>query len=275
MFLTENSPAMSLVDNAGLFTPVSQETLDLIPPQYVPSDQNWTGFIARSTVLVYNDAVSEDELPASLMDLAERVGQPGGVLADRGGLPGDRERSCRHRGRGSRRRVDPGLADNGTVLENNLVVMEAVNAGEVDTGIIYHYYWYRDQKEAGENSDSSQLHFFGNRDPGAFLSVSGAGVLASSEKQEDSQRFVNFLASTEAAGHRRLLRAGVPAEPGGLPRPAGQALRRTPAAADRRLDPQQRSGDRHDAGRGAPLSTSVPTLKQALEARRAGRTGRP
>ena len=76
-----------------------------------------------------------------------------------------------------------GLADNGTVLENNLVVMEAVNAGEVDTGIIYHYYWYRDQKEAGENSDSSQLHFFGNRDPGAFLSVSGAGVLASSEKQ--------------------------------------------------------------------------------------------
>ena len=85
MFLTENSPAMSLVDNAGLFTPVSQETLDLIPPQHVPSDQNWTGFIARSTVLVYNDAVSEDELLASPMDLAERVGQPGGVLADRGG----------------------------------------------------------------------------------------------------------------------------------------------------------------------------------------------
>ena len=71
VFLTENSPAMSLVDNAGLFAPVDQETLDLIPAEYVPSNQNWIGFIARSTVLVYNDAVSEEELPASLMDLAE------------------------------------------------------------------------------------------------------------------------------------------------------------------------------------------------------------
>lgn len=198
VFLTENSPAMSLVDNAGLFTPVDQETLDLIPPQYVPSNKNWTGFIARSTVLVYNDAVSQDELPASLMDLAEpewagRVGfSPTGadfqaivsaVVATEG-----EERA---------NEWIQGLADNGTVLENNLVVMEAVNSGEIETGIIYHYYWYRDQKEAGENSDSSQLHFFGNQDPGAFLSISGAGVLASSDKQDDAQQFVNFLASTE------------------------------------------------------------------------------
>jgi iron(III) transport system substrate-binding protein len=75
--------------------------------------------------------------------------------------------------------------------------MKAVNDGEVDAGIIYHYYWYRDQKEAGENSDSSQLHFFGNQDPGAFVSVSGAGVLASSDKQEDAQEFVRFLAGEE------------------------------------------------------------------------------
>jgi iron(III) transport system substrate-binding protein len=75
--------------------------------------------------------------------------------------------------------------------------MESVNAGEVDAGIIYHYYWYRDQKESGESSDSSQLHFFDDQDPGAFVSVSGAGVLASSDKQDDAQAFVNFLASEE------------------------------------------------------------------------------
>ena len=47
----------------------------------------------------------------------------------------------------------------------------------VDAGIIYHYYWYRDQAESGENSDNTELYFFGNQDPGAFVSVSGAGVL--------------------------------------------------------------------------------------------------
>ena len=88
-----------------------------------------------------------------------------------------------------------GLAENGEVYDGNNVVLEAVNAGEVEAGIIYHYYWYRDQKEAGEDSDSSELHFFGNQDPGAFVSVSGAGVLASSDKQDDAQEFVKFLAA--------------------------------------------------------------------------------
>jgi iron(III) transport system substrate-binding protein len=198
VFLTENSPAMSLVDNAGLFAPIDQETLDLIPAQYVPSDKNWTGFIARSTVLVHNDSVSEAELPDSLMDLAEPE-WAGRVAFSPTGADFQAIVSAVVATQGEERAAEwiQGLADNGTVLENNLVVMEAVNAGEVDTGIIYHYYWYRDQKEAGENSDSSQLHFFGNQDPGAFLSVSGAGVLASSDKQDDAQRFVNFLASTE------------------------------------------------------------------------------
>ena len=200
VFLTENSPAMTLVDNAGLFAPVDQETLDLIPPQYVPSDQSWLGFIARSTVLVYNtDAGREDELP-DLADGPRRagVGRPGRVLPDRRGLPGDRQRGRRDRGRGRGDGVDPEpRRQRRPCCENNLVVMKAVNDGEVDAGIIYHYYWYRDQKEAGENSDSSQLHFFGNQDPGAFVSVSGAGVLASSDKQEDAQEFVKFLAGEE------------------------------------------------------------------------------
>jgi iron(III) transport system substrate-binding protein len=197
VFLTENSPAMTLVDNAGLFAPVDEETLSLIPPQYVPSDQRWLGFIGRSTVLVYNtDAVSAEELPTSLMDLAEPE-WAGRVAFSPTGADFQAIVSAvvATQGEEAARSWIQSLADNGTVLENNLVVMKAVNDGEVDAGIIYHYYWYRDQKEAGENSDSSQLHFFGNQDPGAFLSVSGAGVLASSDKQEDAQEFVRFLAS--------------------------------------------------------------------------------
>ncbi len=83
------------------------------------------------------------------------------------------------------------------VLDNNLVVMRAVNEGDVDAGIAYHYYWYRDQKEAGQNSDNVALHFFGDQDPGAFVSISGAGVLASSKHAEAAQRFVEFLTGVE------------------------------------------------------------------------------
>ena len=32
------------------------------------------------------------------------------------------------------------------------------------------------------------MHYFGNKDPGAFLSVSGAGVLATSKHQKQAQQ---------------------------------------------------------------------------------------
>ncbi len=199
VFLTENSPAMSLVDQADLFAPINQETLDLIPAEYVPGDKDWVGFIARSTVVVYNtDQLTNADLPDTIMDFADpewagRISfSPTGadfqaIVSAVLELEGEEATSAWLQG----------LADNGTVYDGNNVVLESVNAGEIEAGIIYHYYWYRDQAESGENSDTSQLYFFGNQDPGAFISVSGAGVLASSDKQDDAQQFVNFLASDE------------------------------------------------------------------------------
>ena len=199
VFLTENSPAMSLVDRADLFAPVDQETLDLIPSQFVPADGNWVGFLGRSTVVVYNtDELGADDLPDSILDFAEPE-WAGRISYSPTGADFQAIVSAvlELEGEDATRDWLAGLAENGTVYDGNNVVLESVNAGEVEAGIIYHYYWYRDQKESGENSDSSELYFFGDQDPGAFVSVSGAGVLASSSKQEDAQAFVNFLASAE------------------------------------------------------------------------------
>ncbi|HEU4810587.1 MAG TPA: iron ABC transporter substrate-binding protein [Nocardioides sp.] len=199
VFLTENSPAMSLVDRAGLFAPVDRETLKLIPPQFVPSDKDWIGFIARSTVAIYNtDQISEDELPASIMDFADPE-WAGKIAFSPTGADFQAIVSAvlELKGEAATREWLEGIAANGTVYDGNDVVLESVNSGEVEVGIAYHYYWYRDQQESGANSDTSAVHYFGNQDPGAFVSASGAGVLASSDKQDDAQKFVNFLAGTE------------------------------------------------------------------------------
>jgi iron(III) transport system substrate-binding protein len=199
VFLTENSPAMSLVDSSGLFAPLDQATLHQVPSQYTPSDGNWTGFAARSTVLVYNtDALNEDELPDSIMDLADPEWDGRVAFSPTGAdFQAIVSAVLQLEGEDATRQWIDALAANGEVYDGNNLVLEAVNAGEVDTGIIYHYYWYRDQAESGENSDESALHFFGNQDPGAFVSVSGAGVLASSDKQDEAQEFVKYLSSVE------------------------------------------------------------------------------
>ena len=72
VFLTENSPAMSLVDQAGLFAKIDARTQALIPAAYRPADNDWIGFLARSTVAVYNtDKVKDADLPASILDFAK------------------------------------------------------------------------------------------------------------------------------------------------------------------------------------------------------------
>ncbi len=195
VFLTENSPAMSLVESKGLFAPLPAKTLAKIPAQYSPKSGDWTGWAGRATVLVYNAKdVSQDDLPASIMDLADPAWK-GRTSFSPSGADFQAIVSAVLQLKGEAATADwlKGLKANGTIYQGNNVVMNSVNDGQVDTGVIYHYYWYRDQEEAGQNSNNAKLHYFGKKDPGAFLSVSGAGVLKASKHKADAQRFVDFL----------------------------------------------------------------------------------
>src|SRR4029077_9169415 len=89
VFLTENSPAMSMVEPAGLLAPVDTATLEQVAPAYRPSTGRWIGIAARSTVFVYNKTPVASALPHSLLDLADPVwkGRWGG-LADWRRFPG-------------------------------------------------------------------------------------------------------------------------------------------------------------------------------------------
>jgi iron(III) transport system substrate-binding protein len=83
--------------------------------------------------------------------------------------------------------------------------MKAVNAGEVEGAVIYHYYWFGDQAKTGENSKNVALHYFKHQDPGAFVSISGGGVLASSQHQKDAQAFLKWVTGQ---GGQTVLRDG-------------------------------------------------------------------
>jgi iron(III) transport system substrate-binding protein len=199
VFLTENTPAMSAVERAGLLAPLDEAVTAPIPPQYRPTSGLWTGFVARSTVLVYNPSmISADELPTSIMDLAEPQWRGKVSFSPTGAdFQAIVAAVLDLEGEDATRQWLEGLKANGRVYDGNNVVLEAVNSGQVATGIEYHYYWYRDQAESGENSDHSRLHFFADRDPGAFLSISGAGVLKNAAHPDEAQQFVAYLTSAE------------------------------------------------------------------------------
>ncbi len=207
VFVTENSPGMTLVDAAGLFAPVDAATLALIPENYRPANGHWVGIAARTTVFAYNkNKLKAEQLPKSMLDLADPswkgrwAASPSGadfqaIVSALLDLKGEATTAAWLKA----------MKTNFVAYRGNGTVMKAINAGEIEGGIIYHYYYFGDQAKTGENSGNVALHYFRNEDPGAFLSLSGAGVLASSKNQAQAQAFVKWVAGK---GGQQVLRDG-------------------------------------------------------------------
>ncbi len=195
VFLTENSPAMVLVDNAKLFAPLDKSTLEQVAPAYRPEHGRWIGIAARSTVFVYNPAkLSEAQLPKSLMDLAKPEWK-GRWAASPSGADFQAIVSAVLALKGEKATLEwlKAMKTNFVAYKGNSTVMKAVNAGQIDGGVIYHYYRFVDQAKTGENSKNTELHYFKHQDPGAFVSISGGGVLASSKHQQQAQAFMKWI----------------------------------------------------------------------------------
>ncbi|MBA0216925.1 iron ABC transporter substrate-binding protein [Pectobacterium brasiliense] len=195
VFLTENSPSMVLVDNANLFAQLDNATLAQVPSDYRPSHGRWIGIAARSTVFVYNPTKFTDaQLPKSLADLAKPEWK-GRWAASPSGADFQAIVSAylELKGEQATQAWLKGMKENFTAYKGNSTVMKAVNAGQIDSGVIYHYYRFVDQAKTGENSNNTKLYYFKHKDPGAFVSISGGGVLASSKHAKDAQAFIKWI----------------------------------------------------------------------------------
>ena len=207
VFLTENSPAMALVDSHGLLAPVAADTLAQVGANYRPSHGRWVGIAARSTVFVYNKRkLDAAQLPKSLLDLAKPEWKGRWAASPAGAdFQAIVSAMLELKGEAATAQWLKAMKENAVTYKGNSVAMKAVNAGQVDGAVIYHYYRFGDQAKTGENSDKTALHYFRNEDPGAFVSLSGAGVLASSKRQSQAQAFVKWITGK---GGQDILRTG-------------------------------------------------------------------
>jgi iron(III) transport system substrate-binding protein len=207
IFLTENSPAMVLVENAGLFAPVQEATLESVPPEFRPGSGMWTGIAARTTVFAYNtELLAEADLPASILDLAAPEWQGRWGAAPAGpDFQAIVSAILQLEGPEVTGEWLTGLKRNALAYRGNFEALRGANVGEVEGSLIYHYYYFGDQAGTGESSDKVALHYFGDEDPGAFVSISGGGVLAASDNPQAAQDFLAFVVGPEG---QAILRDG-------------------------------------------------------------------
>jgi iron(III) transport system substrate-binding protein len=197
VYFTENSPELTLLDEKGLLAKVDPSVVEQVPAKYSSADGDWVGVLAREDVLAFNPSmIHEDQLPASLLDLAkpEWKGKVAIAPTDADFLPlVDAVVALK----GKQAALDwlKGLKQNAQLFDDDEGVVAAVNRGAVATGIINNYYWARLRTEEGPADMDSQIHHFANGDAGALVNVSGAAVLKSSKHPKEAQRFLAFLVS--------------------------------------------------------------------------------
>ena len=176
-------------------TPVGADTLAQVPANFRAADGNWIGIAARSTVFAYNKTkLAEADLPKSLLDLADPAWKGRWAASPAGAdfqaivsallqLKGDTATEAWLKA----------MKANVVPYRGNGAALKAVNAGQVEGAVIYNYYFFGDQARTGENSNNTALYYFRHQDPGAFVSMSGGGVLASSKHQADAQAFLKWI----------------------------------------------------------------------------------
>jgi iron(III) transport system substrate-binding protein len=199
VFISQNPGATSFLDGEGRLATLPQSTLDKVTPDLRSADGTWIGVSGRVRVLVYNkDAVSEDELPEKVTDLVQPQYEGRVALAPSNGSFQDFVTAMRVQlGEAETEAWLQGMADNGAqTYANNNAIVEAVGRGEVDMGLVNHYYNVRALEE---NPDLPSVnHFFSNGDPGSLLIVSSVTVLETSKNPTEAQRLVDFLLTDES-----------------------------------------------------------------------------
>ena len=151
-------------------------------------------------------------------------------------------------------------------FESNVVIRDAIARGEIETGLINHYYVLEAIAEEGDDYPV-KLHFFGDGDIGSLVNVAGAAVLESSEHKAEARRFVDFLLGDEAQRYFAEDDEGVPAGRGRRARPGAAGARVDRAARPRPVRPRRPAGHaRAAAGDGGAVATAVDTSVPAAVA---------
>src|SRR3954451_17727111 len=199
VFFAQEPGAIAAVAEAGLLAKLPQDILDRVPAQYRDPEGRWVGVTGRARVIAYNrDVVKQSDLPPSPFGLTDpkwkdRVGwSPASssmqeyVTALRAKYGDDRTKQWLEE-----------MVDNGAVaFPDNVTIRDAIAKGEIDVGLINHYYVAQAISEEGP--DYPVAVYFPPGGLGSLMLLTSVGVLESSDRKPEAFAFVRSLLSKQS-----------------------------------------------------------------------------
>lgn len=194
--------AGNLVEAADddLLAPLDSPALDkAVPTDYRDADNRWFGLVLRARTVLYNpDAVKPSEFDAK--DTYAGLADPKwkGKLCMRDESEAYQVALVAHLinlyGEAKARQIVQGWVDNKVdIMANDVLLIDAVDAGTCDVAVINHYYLAR---ELVDHPDLNvKLFWASQKGAGAMVNISGAGIVKTSDNKAQAQELLEWLAS--------------------------------------------------------------------------------
>lgn len=223
VFISQDAGALAELADQGFLADLPEATLELVDDDFRDPAGRWTALTGRARVIAHStERVPAAAVPDDVLELVEpkwkgRVGFAPSNASFIAFVSALREQL----GDDQAQRWLEGLAANDAKrYDNNLLTLEAIASGEIDLGLVNHYYLHAMQAEKPDVRIANHFPGQAGSGSGTFVNISGAGVLANSDQQEAAETFVSFLLSTEGQSYFRdetfeyPMRKGVEPSPG-------------------------------------------------------------
>ena len=222
IFFSQESGVLGLVAREGLLRVLPASTLAKVSPRFSAPGKRWVGTSGRARVIAYNtDSLTAAQLPRSIWELSKPAWKGKiGIAPTNASFQAFVAAMRVVHGEDRTRDWLLGVKANGpTFYSGNTQVVQAVARGEVQLGLVNHYYLHNLRVQTPTMPVAN--HFLGKGDPGALVNCAGVGILTSSGKRATAQRFVDFLLSPWA---QRFIARG----PGGAEYPLVRGVKPRP-----------------------------------------------
>lgn len=196
VFLSQSPGSIGLLEAAGRLAPLPSEVLALVPENVRDGDGRWVGFSGRQRVMVYNpELVTEAELPDSVFDLTDPAWKGRIGIAPSNGSFQDFVTTMRatEGDEATAQWLEAMVGNDVVSYANNNAIVSAVARGEVDAGLVNHY--YNHQFLAEDPSHPARNHQLASGDPGATLITTGAAIPEGAANPEGAAELIAFLLS--------------------------------------------------------------------------------
>lgn len=195
LFLSQDAGSLGAVSAAGLFAELPSSVGQLIDSKYIAQDRSWIGVTGRVRVFAYNPEEVRI-LPTSITDLTKSIYRGKiGIAPSNASFQAFVTALINEKGEAFAQKWLTDLKENDAkIYLKNSAIVEAIDQGEIDLGLVNHYYLWEVSTALGREIKVKN-GYFNSGDIGNLVNVSGAGVLATSTKQKTAQELIEFLTS--------------------------------------------------------------------------------